>query len=159
MRLAAVLSTIMVASTPPSQGSTRGRWLYQWTADPFVFPHGMNALHDAVGLPFVQHNSWLSPDNWYKANPEEFGFESQWSGNDRAVLPLCKQLLPQRAMCSSHGDWSVAGGPDGHSNRPDATAIGRRMLWAFCLSKTPSTQHQLLRQQVSSASIPRSILM
>lgn len=59
--------------------------VYRWIADPFVFPAGVPALQDKVKLPFVMHNRWYSPSNWYRTIAKVGG---QWVGNDEYVLPL-----------------------------------------------------------------------
>jgi hypothetical protein len=59
--------------------------VYQWVADPFVFPHGIPALQKMVQLPFIMHNRWYHPSNWYRTTAKVGG---EWVGNDNAVLPL-----------------------------------------------------------------------
>lgn len=59
--------------------------VYRWKADGWVFPDGMEALQKMVGLPFVQHNRFFSPYNWYKAN----GIAGEWTESTTSdVLPL-----------------------------------------------------------------------
>ena len=59
--------------------------VYEWVADPFVFPSGVAALHERVQLPFVMHNRWYSADNWYRETAKVGG---EWVGNADYVLPL-----------------------------------------------------------------------
>ncbi len=39
--------------------------LLDYTAHPFVFPNGLAAFHQEVGLPFVTHNRWIDPASPY----------------------------------------------------------------------------------------------
>ncbi len=79
---------------PKGNGSVGSSWthkgelagVYRWTADPWVFPDGVGALQKAVGLPFVQHNRWLAPGNWYRYNSS---FGGAWTkSGDVMTLPL-----------------------------------------------------------------------
>lgn len=59
--------------------------VYRWAADPFVFPSGISALQKMAQLPFIMHNRWYHPANWYRTTAKIGG---DWVGNDIAVLPL-----------------------------------------------------------------------
>jgi hypothetical protein len=75
--------------------------VYRWVADSFVFPSGVAALQDKVQLPFVMHNRWYSPQNWYRKIAKVGG---QWVGNDDYVLPLDCAIGPfacDAAACTS----------------------------------------------------------
>eukprot|EP01052_Picozoa_sp_SAG31_P025891 SAG31_NODE_2301_length_5978_cov_14.073652_7_plen_596_part_00 len=78
-----------VGSATPGSGRTRTGsphvGVYRWIADSFVFPAGVAALQQKVKLPFVMHNRWYSPSNWYRSIAKVGG---QWVGNDNYVLPL-----------------------------------------------------------------------
>eukprot|EP00927_Polykrikos_kofoidii_P079596 TRINITY_DN76385_c0_g1_i1.p1 TRINITY_DN76385_c0_g1~~TRINITY_DN76385_c0_g1_i1.p1 ORF type:complete len:790 (-),score=106.47 TRINITY_DN76385_c0_g1_i1:72-2441(-) len=74
-------------------GSSRGSGaigpvlgVYEWVADPFVFPDGgVPAIQTTVELPFVLHNRWFSPENVYRSR----GIPSSgWTGGKHAMLPL-----------------------------------------------------------------------
>jgi len=78
-------------------GSSRGRGpigpfigTYEWTADPFVFPRGgVPAIQSVVGLPFVLHNRWFSPDNWYRRqNIPSSGWTATRELGSLGTLPL-----------------------------------------------------------------------
>ena len=43
------------SSQPHSAG------VFEWVADPFVFPKGISGLQAEIQLPFVMHNRWYSP--------------------------------------------------------------------------------------------------
>lgn len=76
-------------------GSSRGRGsigpyagVYEWVADPFVFPDGgVPAVQKIVGLPFVLHNRWFSPQNLYRSQGiPSSGWTDTFGGV--ATLPL-----------------------------------------------------------------------
>ncbi|CAG0900286.1 unnamed protein product [Darwinula stevensoni] len=47
----------------------------EWTALPDVFPNGLQNLYQAVGLPFLAHNRWFSPETTYATeNGGEYEF-------------------------------------------------------------------------------------
>lgn len=77
-------------------GSSRGSGpigpligLYQWTADPFVFPEGVPALQRVVDMPFVLHNRWFAPGNWYKQHGiPPTGWTDGSGAGMLAILPL-----------------------------------------------------------------------
>ena len=72
---------------PPDETSTGSPHVgvFEWVADPFVFPAGIAALQERVKLPFVMHNRWYSADNWYRTAAKVGG---EWVGNADYVLPL-----------------------------------------------------------------------
>eukprot|EP00051_Salpingoeca_urceolata_P001515 m.41551 g.41551 ORF g.41551 m.41551 type:complete len:759 (-) comp11466_c0_seq1:282-2558(-) len=70
-----------------TQSSQHGDGMYRWVADPFVFPQGMPAFQQAMGLPFILHNRWFSPQNWYRANGIAGGADGWTSDTHSAVLP------------------------------------------------------------------------
>lgn len=39
--------------------------LLSYTADPFLFPHGLAAFQHSLGLPLVTHNRWIDPKSPY----------------------------------------------------------------------------------------------
>jgi hypothetical protein len=39
----------------------------EYKAHPFVFPQGMEAFHEKVGVPFMTHNRWIDPTSPYHA--------------------------------------------------------------------------------------------
>jgi hypothetical protein len=39
--------------------------LLEYTASPFLFPNGLGAFHQDVGVPFVTHNRWIDPASPY----------------------------------------------------------------------------------------------
>ncbi len=49
---------------PPGDWNRYGGTI-QYKADPFVFPDGMEAFHEKIGLPFVTHNRWIDPASPY----------------------------------------------------------------------------------------------
>lgn len=71
--------------------------MFHWVADDFVFPSGgLPALQEEVKLPFVLHNRWLSPTNWYRTVAKVGGEWTECEKNkngtgcssDAAVLPI-----------------------------------------------------------------------
>ncbi|MBB3188091.1 hypothetical protein [Microbacter margulisiae] len=49
----------------PSGAWNRYGGLMEYTADPFLFPHGLSAFQKALGLPLVTHNRWIDPRSPY----------------------------------------------------------------------------------------------
>jgi hypothetical protein len=55
---------------PKNSKLPEGEWnryggTINYTADPFIFPQGMESFHENVDLPFVTHNRWIDPTSPY----------------------------------------------------------------------------------------------
>jgi hypothetical protein len=58
------------AELPKNSKLPEGDWnryggTMQYKADPFLFPEGLEAFHEKIGLPFVTHNRWIDPASPY----------------------------------------------------------------------------------------------
>jgi hypothetical protein len=55
---------------PKNSKLPEGDWnryggLLEYTASPLLFPHGLEAFHQEIGLPFITHNRWIDPASPY----------------------------------------------------------------------------------------------
>ncbi len=48
--------------------------LMQYTADPFLFPHGLGAFQKKLGIPLITHNRWIDPHSPYRQHYTISGF-------------------------------------------------------------------------------------
>jgi hypothetical protein len=58
------------AELPKNSKLPEGDWnryggTMQYKADPFLFPEGVEAFHERIGLPFATHNRWIDPASPY----------------------------------------------------------------------------------------------
>ncbi|MGH7979826.1 MAG: hypothetical protein ACREE6_10660, partial [Limisphaerales bacterium] len=53
------------ASRFPAGEWNRYGGLLEYKADPALFPHGLAAFHQSIGLPLVTHNRWIDPASPY----------------------------------------------------------------------------------------------
>ena len=62
----------------------------EYRAHPFIFPQGLAAFHDQVGLPFMTHNRWIDPTSPYHARYEISGIAAIDPGFWREITGYLK---------------------------------------------------------------------
>jgi hypothetical protein len=48
--------------------------LMQYTADPFLFPHGLSVFQKSLGVPLITHSRWIDPHSPYRQHYAISGF-------------------------------------------------------------------------------------
>ena len=48
--------------------------LMQYTADPFLFPHGLSTFQKSINLPLITHNRWIDPKSPYHLHYKISGY-------------------------------------------------------------------------------------
>jgi hypothetical protein len=86
-----------------------GEWnryggLISYTAHPFVFPQGMEAFHEKVGLPFMTHNRWIDPASPYHAKYKISGL----AGIDPGLWNEIATYLKANGVLAYEQDWLSA---------------------------------------------------
>jgi len=76
----------------------------EYKAHPFVFPKGMEAFHQATGLPFVTHNRWIDPTSPYHERYKISGIAAV----DRGFWDEIATYLKDNGVIAYEQDWLVS---------------------------------------------------
>jgi hypothetical protein len=73
----------------------------EYKAHPFIFPEGMEAFHEKVGLPLVTHNRWIDPTSPYQHRYKFAGI----AGIDPAFWDEIATYLQTSGVICYEQDW------------------------------------------------------
>lgn len=85
----------------PSGLWNRSGGLLEYKADPFLFPHGLDSFHRALGLPLVTHNRWIDSTSPYHKRYKMSGI----SAVDTAFWLHIMRYLKQSGVAVYEQDW------------------------------------------------------
>lgn len=88
----------------PAQAWNRYGGMLEWRADPGVFPKGLVAFHERIGLPFLAHNRFVDRDSPYRTRFEISGL----AAIDRGYWTELADYASRGGIATYLQDWLSA---------------------------------------------------